>query len=257
VKADRTLDVRAQLTRSGGSSLDVTFQVPAGITVLFGPSGSGKSTTLAAIAGLVRPDAGRIALGNEVWFDAGTGEWRPVHRRGVAFVFQSLALFPHMTALGNVEYGIDRAVARDERLRRARTMLARMKVPHLEARRPATFSGGEAQRVALARALARSPALILLDEPFSALDRELRRELCTDLREAVTELAIPAILVTHHRNEVRALGDRIVVLAGGRVATEGSVAEVLAGLEPASSRPAGRREDLEETPLGDEWEADA
>jgi len=254
VKAERSLEVRARLRRAGqqASSIDVDFVAPPGITILFGASGSGKSTTLAAVAGLLRPDEGRIALGLDVWFDGATGVWCPVHHRGVAFVFQSLALFPHMTALRNVEYGIDRAIPREDRARRARTMLERMKVGHLEDRRPRTFSGGEAQRVALARALARSPALVLLDEPFSALDRELRRELCADLRDAVDELGIPAILVTHHRNEVRALGDRIVVLAGGRVQIAGAVNEVLAGLEPPSdATPSVRRfGEFDETPMG-------
>jgi molybdate transport system ATP-binding protein len=106
-------------------------------------------------------------------------------------------------------------------------MLERMKVPHLESRRPPTFSGGEAQRVALARAFARSPRILLLDEPFSALDRELRRELCADLRREVRELEIPAIMVTHHRNEVRAMGDRMVILEDGRVRATGKVEDLL------------------------------
>jgi molybdate transport system ATP-binding protein len=254
--AERSLEVRVRLTRAGehATGIDVAFEAPPGITILFGPSGSGKSTTLAAVAGLLRPDEGRIALGSEIWFDSAGGLWRPVELRGVAFVFQSLALFPHMTAAGNVEYGIDRAVPRPERARRARATLDRMRVGHLFDRRPSTFSGGEAQRVALARALARSPALVLLDEPFSAMDRELRRELCADLRTAIDELRIPAIMVTHHRNEVRALGDRIVVLAAGRVQAAGGVSEVLAGLEPTSEvRPSGpgRSGEFEETPLGE------
>jgi molybdate transport system ATP-binding protein len=204
-------------------TLDVTFECPPGFTVLFGPSGAGKSTTLAAIAGLVRPESGRVALGTDVWFDSMKKVDRPVHLRGVAFVFQSLALFPHLTGVGNVEYGIDRRVSRIDRKQRALEMLERMKVPHLAQRRPATYSGGEAQRVALARAFARSPALVLLDEPFSAMDRELARELCADARKAVTELGIPAILVTHHRNEARLLGDRVVMLERGQVRATGTV----------------------------------
>jgi molybdate transport system ATP-binding protein len=211
------ITVRAAPGAEHPFSLEVAIAAPPGVTILFGPSGSGKSTTLAAIAGLVRPDAGRIAYGDDVWFDRDRGVDHPVHERGLAFVFQSLALFPHMTAEENVAYGIDRHVAKQERTKRARAMLERMRVAHLASRKPRTFSGGEAQRVALARAFARSPKVVLLDEPFSALDRELRHELCADVKATVAELAIPAILVTHHRHEARSMGDRIVVLREGRV----------------------------------------
>ena len=225
--ADRTLVAELRLVR-GDFTLEVSLSAPPGITVLFGPSGAGKSTTLAAVAGLLRPDSGRITVDGEVWFDSRAGVDRPVHDRGLAFVFQSLALFPHMTALENVEYGIDRATPRDERRRRAAAMLERMKVAHVGARRPSTFSGGEAQRVALARAFARAPRLVLLDEPFTALDRELRRELCADVRATVLDLGVPTVLVTHQRREARMLGDRAVILSGGRTRAAGSVDQVLA-----------------------------
>jgi molybdate transport system ATP-binding protein len=220
------LSVSVRVT-AGSFALDASFEVGRGVTVLFGPSGSGKSTTLAAIAGLVTPDEGRVALGSEVWFDSAAGVEEPVHRRGVSLVFQSLALFPHLTALGNVEYGIDRAVPRPERRRRALDMLRRMKVAHVEDRRPATFSGGEGQRVALARAFARNPKLVLLDEAFSAMDRELRYELGADVRALVAELGIPAIVVTHHRMEARTIGDQAVLISGGRVNGVGPVREVV------------------------------
>ena len=235
--------------RAGGFTVDVAFEVPAGITILFGPSGSGKSTILSVIAGLLRPDAGRLALGDDVWFDSSRGIDRPIHRRAVAFVFQSLALFPHMSALLNVEYGIDRSVPRRERARQALAMLERMKVGHVAEQRPVTLSGGEAQRVALARAFATSPRIALLDEPFSALDRDLRRELCADVRGAVCELGIPAIMVTHHRNEARLMGDRVLLLGEGRLRAEGSPAEIL----PEAAPPEGGRrmilDDMVETPL--------
>jgi molybdate transport system ATP-binding protein len=233
----------------GGFTVDVAFEVPAGITILFGPSGSGKSTILSAIAGLTRPDAGRVALGEEVWFDSSRGIDRPIHRRAVAFVFQSLALFPHMSALLNVEYGIDRGVPRRERMRQALAMLERMKVHHVAQQRPVTLSGGEAQRVALARAFATAPRIALLDEPFSALDRDLRRELCADVRGAVSELGIPAIMVTHHRNEARMMGDRVLLLGEGRVLATGLPDEIL----PEAAPPDGGRrailDDMVETPL--------
>jgi molybdate transport system ATP-binding protein len=219
-----SVSVRAKV---GTFVLDVTFDVGPGVTVLFGPSGSGKSTTLASIAGLLSPDAGRITLGDEVWFDSKSGVEEPVHRRGVSLVFQSLALFPHLTALGNVEYGIDRVFSRTERRRRARDMLARMKVAHVEARRPSTFSGGEAQRVALARAFARSPKVVLLDEAFSAMDRELRYDLGADVRSLVTELGIPAVVVTHHRMEARTIADNAVLINAGRVDGSGPARETV------------------------------
>lgn len=247
---ERTLSVniRATASNADGFSVDVTFDVPPGITILFGPSGSGKSTTLAAIAGLLRPRAGRIALGEELWFDSSSGIDRPMQHRRVSIVFQSLALFPHMTARANVEYGIDRRLPRAERRRRALSMLERMKVAHLADRRPATFSGGEAQRVALARAFARSPSLVLLDEAFSAMDRDLRRGLCADVRSLVEDLGIPAILVTHHRMEARAMGDRIVLLEAGRVRAQGRIDDYLPAAPPAADS-GNRFDEIDLTPV--------
>lgn len=250
-----TLEVRLKTARNDeGFQLDVAFTAPPGVTVLFGPSGAGKSTVLAAIAGLVRPPEGRIALGDDVWFDGRLGLHRAVHTRGVAYVFQSLALFPHMTALANVEYGVTREMPASERRRRALLMLERMKVAHLAARRPRTFSGGEAQRVALARAFAMNPSVVLLDEAFSAMDRELRRELAFDVRRFVEETRIPTILVTHMRNEARALGDRVVMMKQGRVEAFGGVEEMLgapgSGAGPASSGHRDRAyDDPELTPM--------
>ncbi len=221
------LTVAIEVEQRGGFRLDVRFEAPPGITILFGPSGAGKSTTLAAIAGLVRPTRGKIALGEDVWFDAASRADRPVHLRHVAFVFQTLALFPHMTAAANVMYGMDRTIGRDDKVVRARKMLERLRVGHLEGRRPATFSGGEAQRVALARAFATNPKVVLFDEPFSAMDRELRNDLVRDLRTFVAELGVPMLHVTHHRGEARALGDRAVLIDGGRVTKRGAVADVL------------------------------
>lgn len=244
------LSIALRLTHGASFTLDVAFEVPPGITVLFGPSGSGKSTILAAIAGLARPSGGRIALGAEVWFDARTRENKPIHERRVAFVFQSLALFPHMTAAENAAYGIDRALPKDERRRRALASLTRFHVAHLADRRPATFSGGEAQRVALARAFAMEPRAMLLDEPFSALDFTLRHQFIGELRAAAHELGVPILHVTHHRNEARVLGDRAVLLDHGAVRAQGLIADVL----PAMHRmDPGDGADLSfaETPMHD------
>jgi molybdate transport system ATP-binding protein len=227
--AGPTLSVRARLhaARAGGFELDVAFEAAPGITILFGPSGAGKSTTLAVIAGLRPPDEGRVALGDDVWLDTANRTSRPVHTRGVSLVFQSATLFPHLTARANVEYGIDRRVPAAERRTRALAMLERMRVAHLAERKPRTFSGGEAQRVALARAFAHAPRVLLLDEAFSAMDRELRRALLADVRAQLAELRIPTVMVTHHRGEARAMADRVVVLESGRVRATGTPDELL------------------------------
>ncbi|MBX3269045.1 MAG: ATP-binding cassette domain-containing protein [Sandaracinaceae bacterium] len=195
--------------------LDVALRFDAGVTAIVGPSGAGKSTLLAAIAGLVRPSSGRIVLDGLPLFDAGPRVFVPAHRRRVALVFQSLALFPHLCAWQNVAYGID--APRRARRERALSWLARTRAEALAERLPATLSGGEAQRVALARALASEPRALLLDEPFSALDPALREALGDDVRALVTELSIPALLVTHHREDAARLGARLVALSGGRL----------------------------------------
>ena len=212
-----TLSVRIAIEPKAdptGLRLDVAFEVPPGVTVLFGPSGAGKSRTLASIAGLVRPHRGRIALGDDVWFDAERSDDLPIHARRVAYVFQSLALFPHMTAAANVAYGIPRHVSRDERRSLALEMLARMHVAKLADRLPRTFSGGEAQRVALARAFAMSPRAVLLDEPFSALDAELKAELLREVGEVLAKERVPTVLVTHQPEDAELLGDRVVIEKG-------------------------------------------
>jgi molybdate transport system ATP-binding protein len=215
--------------RRGEFLLDVTLDCPPGITCVMGPSGSGKSTILAVLAGLALPDAGRIALGGEVWLDRARGVDVPIHARRLAYVFQGLALFPHMSALANVAYGMS-DVARADRPAKAQALLDRVGVGHLARRRPRTFSGGEAQRVALARALARAPKLVLLDEPFSALDRELRGQLTRLVRELVAELAVPLVHVTHSIAEARLLADQVIRIERGKVSACGPAADVLANV---------------------------
>jgi molybdate transport system ATP-binding protein len=216
------LSVRVALA-TRGFTLDVAFEASPGVTVLFGPSGAGKSRTLGCVAGIVRPDRGRVALGADVWFDSDAKVDRPIHLRRVAYVFQSLALFPHMTAVENVAYGIERGVPRGEKRARATAMLDRMRVRHLADRKPPTFSGGEAQRVALARAFAMKPRVLLLDEPFSALDTGVKRALLDEVAEWLGREKIPALLVTHHPDEARTLGERVVFLENGRVVEETTV----------------------------------
>jgi molybdate transport system ATP-binding protein len=206
--------------------LEAQLEVPPGISVLFGPSGSGKSTCLSLIAGLLRPDSGAIRLGDETLTDVERGVFVPAHARRVALVFQSLALFPHLTVLRNVEYGVPPGAAG-----RARAWMQRMRIDELADRLPATLSGGEAQRVALARALASEPRVLLLDEPFSALDFALRRQLAHELRELIGELALPAILVTHDAQDALELGTRMIALASGKVLAAGPPEEVLGTID--------------------------
>jgi molybdate transport system ATP-binding protein len=201
----------------GDLQLAVKLRCAPGITCVMGRSGSGKSTLLHLLAGLTAPDRGTISLGDETWL--GPGVDVPVHHRQLAYVFQGLALFPHMTALQNVMYAETRPKGTGSLASqaKARALLDRFGVGALAHRRPRTFSGGEAQRVALARALARSPKLVLLDEPFSALDRELRAQLVALVKELATELAVPIIHVTHSDDEARALTDHIVVMDRGKL----------------------------------------
>jgi molybdate transport system ATP-binding protein len=235
--SEGSLFVRARHVLPGAAfTLDVEIEAPKGVTIVFGPSGSGKSTLLSIVAGLVKPDEGVVRLDRETWLDtAGGVAWSPESRR-VAYVFQSLALFPHMTALENVLFGIDKKLGRTEREKRANASLARFRVPHLAQRKPRTFSGGEAQRVALARAFAMAPKVVLLDEPFSALDAELRYEFVAEVRAASRDLGVPVLHVTHDRAEARVLGDHVVVMRGGRVVMRGDP-ETALGKAPESVRP--------------------
>jgi molybdate transport system ATP-binding protein len=208
-------------------ALDVALDFGPGLSVLFGPSGSGKTTILSILAGLLRPDSGNVALGEQTLFDASRGIDLAPNERRVALVFQSLALFPHLDALGNVEYGVARGLAKAERLACADSWLARMRVAHLARRYPSSLSGGEAQRVALARALASEPRALLLDEPFSSLDQQLARELSAEIREHVSTLLLPVVLVTHDRGLARELGGQLTLLRSGRVERVGPARELL------------------------------
>jgi molybdate transport system ATP-binding protein len=213
--------VRAHVPGADGGPprLDVDLELGAGITAVIGPSGAGKTTLLTTVAGLVTPDAGRIVLDGVALFDDARSVSVPAHSRRVALVFQSLALFPHLSAWENVAYGLPggpRATRRERALR----WLERAQVAHRADRLPSSLSGGEAQRVALARALASEPRALLLDEPFSALDDELRGQLGADLRALVAQLNIPALLVTHHREDAASLGSRTLALSHGRVVDE-------------------------------------
>ena len=225
-----TLSLRLQLQRSRADSapflLDVSLQVPAGITILFGPSGAGKSTLLDCIAGLVRPDAGRIAVSEEVLFDSQAGVNRSPQTRRIAYVFQTLALFPHLSAVENVAYGLA-SLPHAESTARVEEIMKAFRVDKLRARKPAEISGGERQRIALARSLVTQPRVLLLDEPLSGLDAELKSAIVEDLRAWNAERRIPILYVTHTREEVDALGERVIAMDHGRVIGTGTPFDVL------------------------------
>ena len=212
-------------------TLDVAWSAGDGVAGLFGPSGAGKTLTLQCLAGLIRPDAGRIVVGDRVLFDAALGVDLPPQQRRVGYVFQGYALFPHLTVADNVSFGL-RDRPRVERARRVADVVQRLGLAGLERRYPRELSGGERQRVALGRALAIEPALLLLDEPLSALDAPLRRALRDELRALLSEVGTAAVVVTHDFTEAYRLADRIVVYDGGRVVQSAPRAELL--WQPAS-----------------------
>jgi molybdate transport system ATP-binding protein len=213
------MDLVADITLPRRSfDLRVELRLEAGTLALVGPSGSGKTSLLRAIAGLERPAAGRIALGDEVWMDAERGHHLRPERRRVGYLPQDYALFPHLTVAGNVRF----AAGRDRP-----DLLERVGVGHLGSARPVELSGGESQRVALARALAREPRLLLLDEPFAALDAITRSQVRGELADLLPILRLPTLLVTHAFEDAATLGERIGVLDQGRIVQLGSSAALL------------------------------
>jgi molybdate transport system ATP-binding protein len=205
---------------------DFTTSMRGGaIAVLFGPSGAGKTTVVRAIAGLDRPDHGVIRFDGETWFDASAAAFVAPQQRRVGHVCQETALFPHLTVRGNVEYGV-RRLPQAERTARIDETLRLVELDDRKDRYPRELSGGQGRRAALARALAPGPRLLLLDEPFAALDVPARTRMRRLLRALVEKLGIGAVLVTHDRSEAIALGDEIVVLVEGRVRQVGAVQDV-------------------------------
>jgi molybdate transport system ATP-binding protein len=219
--------LHAELRHSvGGIELDVAFEVPAGgCLALAGPSGAGKSTILRLLAGIVRPDRGRIACGDDVWVDTANGAWLPPERRGCGYVFQHYALFPHLSAWRNVAYGL-RSSAAGDRKATALALLDRLGLADRANAKPATLSGGEQQRVALARALAPGPAVLLLDEPLSALDARTRAGATRQLTETLRSLELPVVLVTHEFGEAALLGDEIGIIDHGTIIQRGTASEL-------------------------------
>jgi molybdate transport system ATP-binding protein len=223
--AARLRKARSGRTRSS-FALDVAIEIPPGITIVFGRSGAGKSTLLDCIAGLLKPDTGRIEIAGEVLLDVDRRIDVPPAKRKIAYVFQSLALFPQMTVEQNVAYGLADMPA-SERVLRVNSMLEAFRVEQLAKRKADEISGGEQQRVALARSLATSPRVLLLDEPLTALDEGLKKSIMEDLRRWNAAQNIPILYVTHSRAEVDALGERVIVLEQGKIISTGTPHEVL------------------------------
>ena len=224
------LDVQLEKTLNAASAapfkLDLRFEAGPGVLILFGASGAGKSLTLQLLAGLQIADLGSIRVGGETLFDSSQQINVPVRLRRVGFVFQNLALFPHLNTRQNVAYGLAHLGA-VEREQRVDAMLEKLKIDRLAARVPRTLSGGEQQRVALARALVTRPRMLLLDEPLSALDLSIKRSILADLQRINQELRIPILYVTHDRSEALSLGERLLLLEAGRIVAEGKPIDVL------------------------------
>jgi molybdate transport system ATP-binding protein len=230
------LSARFTKTFPSGMVIEAGFEMALGsfgLTVLFGPSGCGKTTVLRCLAGLERPDGGLIQAGDEVWFRP--DRTLPAARRGIGYVFQESALFPHLSVAGNIGYGL-RGWPRAGRRARVAELIQLMGLDGLAGRKPAALSGGQKQRVALARALAPRPRLVLLDEPFAALDRAAALQLRHNLRKLLQTLGVPAILVTHDPQEALALGDRMLLMNEGRIIRDGSPAEVLSATGAAQTQ---------------------
>jgi molybdate transport system ATP-binding protein len=223
--------------RFGAFDLDVAFEAPLGVTVLFGPSGSGKTTLINAVAGLLRPDAGLIAIDDWVLLDTSARRFLPSHRRRIGYIFQEGRLFPHLTVRQNLAYGQWFAPkdAPRESLSRVVEMLG---VGHLLARRPGALSGGEKQRVAIGRALLSAPRLILADEPLAALDEARKAEILPYFERLRDEVSVPILYVSHAASEVARLATTVVALRNGRVAALGPPGRVLADVGAVGARGA-------------------
>ena len=222
--------------RLGALELEVDLEMKGGPLVLVGPNGAGKTSVLLMILGALTPDAGRVVLDGHVLFDAAARVNVPLEERGLAYVPQDYALFPHLTVLGNVEFALrSRGPRRTRRASRERAweLLEELGVADLADRRVRALSGGEKQRVALARALAAEPRALLFDEPLSALDVGARREVRAFLRSYLSKLSLPTIIVTHDAADAAALGHRTAVLEAGRIVQIGEWSEIRAN--PASA----------------------
>ncbi len=229
-----TLKIRKCL---GDFSLDVAWETGDELAVLFGYSGAGKSITFQAIAGISTPDEGYIRVNDRVLFDSAQRIDLPPQQRSIGYVFQDLALFPHMTVKNNILYGAP-AMTEEDRTERSAELMDMFRLSGLEDRLPSQISGGQKQRVALARALIRRPSVLLLDEPFSALDLPIRLEMRNYLRHIQADQKIPVVLITHDPDEALHLADRMIVYSSGRVVGIGAPEDVFRTISmPVGGRP--------------------
>lgn len=209
-----------------GFSLDVAFEVPAGVTVLFGRSGSGKTTTLRLLAGLLRPDGGEVAFDGDVVYSRAAGVDLPPQHRRIGYVFQDHSLYPHLTILDNIAFGA-RAHARAERLALAQQKVKTFRLDGQEHKYPHQVSGGQRQRAAIARAIIGRPRLLLLDEPFSSIDGPTRMKVRDCLVRAIRKLNLPVVLVTHDLIEAFTIGETIIIYEDGKVIQQGAPGEII------------------------------
>ena len=233
---ERTVAVCVRVERGSGFALDVDLALAGhGITAIFGASGCGKTTLLRAVAGLVRPQPGRVVVNGDVWQDDAHRMWRPTHRRPLGVVFQEASLFEHLSVQRNLDFG-RRRVPEAERRVSLEQAIDLLGIAPLLARSPAGLSGGERQRVAIARALATSPRLLLMDEPLAALDAPRKAELLPYFERLQRELAIPVFYVTHSLDEVARLADEVLLLDAGRAVALGPTAELMTRMDLSLTR---------------------
>lgn len=224
------IDVRLKRVYTG-FSLDVDLNLPGrGVTALYGHSGSGKTTCLRCIAGLERAEQGFIQINDEVWQDSDNGIFVPPHKRALGYVFQEASLFPHLSVLANLQFGLKRIAKSQRRVDMAQATEL-LGIGHLLERHPQHLSGGERQRVGIARALLTSPKLLLMDEPLAALDSQRKSEILPYLQRLHDELDIPVLYVSHAQDEVARLADHLVLLSEGKALASGPIGETLARLD--------------------------
>ena len=221
-----TLTATIRLRLSSSFELDCELTALQGFTVMFGHSGAGKTSVLDCIAGIKSPDSGVIAINGNYVFHSGQRKNVPASQRKLAYVFQSLALFPHLTVAENVSYGIQHQPAQ-HRKEKCDNVMAQFGIGHLSSRLPGDLSGGERQRVALARSLVTDPQALLLDEPLAALDRGIRMKILDDLRVWNATHEVPILYVTHSVREALALGERVFLMKEGRIVANGKPSELL------------------------------